>query len=395
MPELRRLLLVDDEENFLVSLQEGLARQGFAVSTAGNGQEALLVLARQPIDLVVTDLKMPGIDGFGLLAAMHSRYPTVPAIVMTAFATEAVELRSLEAGAIQCIDKPVDLIALTGHIHRTLEQVALGRLRGVSLSSFLQLLGMERKTALVVARWRDGTARLYVKDGLLIHAEDGGHEGLEVALRTVALDHVEIEIRQGPAPPRPSLSLPITELLLESARLGDERGRELSLDDLDSLFMEQQEGHPASAPSPPPVVAAIPSVWGVDPSPSAQPGTVPFHMTLALERAMRIDGAIGVALVDHTSGLMLGTRGGNSALKIEVAAVANIDVVRSKLTTIQSLGLDDRIEDILITLAGQYHLIRILESYPRLFVYVALWRAQANLAMARHEIMELERSMTM
>jgi DNA-binding response OmpR family regulator len=391
MAELRRLLLVDDEENFLVSLQEGLARQGFAVSTASNGEEALGVLARQPIDLVVTDLKMPGIDGFGLLAAMHSRYPTIPAIVMTAFATEAVELRSLEAGAIQCLDKPIDLTSLTQHIHHTLEQAALGRLRGVSLSSFLQLLGMERKTALVVVRWRDGMTRLYVKDGVLVHAEDAGQEGLEVALRAVALTQVEIEIRQGPAPSRPSLSLPITELLLESARLGDERGRELSLDDLDSMFMELQEVPPARAASPASVSAAPPSALGLDPPPSAQ-GGLGLNATPALESVMRIDGAIGVAVVDHRTGLTLAMRGGNSALNIEVAAIANTEVVRAELRTIQRLGLGDRIEDILITLAGQYHLIRILERHPHLFVYLALSRAQANLAMARLKLMEFEQT---
>ena len=112
----------------------------------------------------------------------------------------------------------------------------------------------------------------------------------------------------------------------------------------------------------------------------------------ALKEAMQIEGAVGVALVDYESGMALGSSGGGKFLNLEVAAAGNTEVVRAKLRTINSLGLNDEIEDILITLGRQYHLIRLLTSSKggALFLYLALDRARANLAMARHQLRRVE-----
>lgn len=112
----------------------------------------------------------------------------------------------------------------------------------------------------------------------------------------------------------------------------------------------------------------------------------------ALKEAMQIEGAVGVALVDYDSGMALGTSGGGKFLNLEVAAAGNTEVVRAKLRTMTSLGLTDQIEDILITLGRQYHLIRLLSgaTTSSLFLYLALDRSRANLAMARHQLRSIE-----
>ncbi|MFI7245950.1 hypothetical protein [Streptomyces qinglanensis] len=113
----------------------------------------------------------------------------------------------------------------------------------------------------------------------------------------------------------------------------------------------------------------------------------------SLKEAMSsIDGTIGVALVDYTSGMALGTLGGGKDFDLEVAAAGNTDVVRSKLRTMEHLGIKDEIEDILITLSNQYHLIRLLraKSGNGLFLYIALDAGKANLAMARHQLRRIE-----
>ncbi|MEU5837035.1 hypothetical protein ABZ820_25645 [Streptomyces diacarni] len=113
----------------------------------------------------------------------------------------------------------------------------------------------------------------------------------------------------------------------------------------------------------------------------------------SLKEAMgSIDGAIGVALVDYTSGMALGTVGGGKNFDLEVAAAGNTDVVRAKLRTMEHLGLQDEIEDILITLGTQYHLIRLLraKSGNGLFLYIALDAGKSNLAMARHQLRRIE-----
>ncbi|MFJ5556944.1 hypothetical protein ACIQCD_05805 [Streptomyces sp. NPDC093250] len=105
-----------------------------------------------------------------------------------------------------------------------------------------------------------------------------------------------------------------------------------------------------------------------------------------------IDGATAAALVDYTSGMALGTMGGGKDFNLEVAAAGNTDVVRSKLRTMEHLGLNDEIEDILISLSSQYHLIRLLKGRGGngLFLYLVLDAGRANLAMARHQLRRIE-----
>lgn len=113
----------------------------------------------------------------------------------------------------------------------------------------------------------------------------------------------------------------------------------------------------------------------------------------ALARAMRIEGAIGAALVDYNSGLALGTVGGGAELDLSAAAAGNTDVVRAKMRTMDMLGLKGEIDDILITLTGQYHVIRPMTApgTEGLFFYLALDRQKSNLAMARRQLEQAEK----
>lgn len=113
----------------------------------------------------------------------------------------------------------------------------------------------------------------------------------------------------------------------------------------------------------------------------------------SLKEAMTsIEGSVGAALVDYTSGMALGTLGGGKDLDLSVAAAGNTDVIRAKTRTMEHLGLKDDIEDMLITLGGQYHLIRLLKSRGGngLFLYLVLDKAKSNLAMARHQLKRIE-----
>lgn len=116
------------------------------------------------------------------------------------------------------------------------------------------------------------------------------------------------------------------------------------------------------------------------------------NLDTAMKEAMTIDGAIGVALVDYTSGMTLSVAGGTPEFDLTVAAAGNTDVVRAKLRTIEMLKLNDDIEDVLITLGGQYHIIRPLtgRSGKGLFLYLVLSKARANLALARHRLRGIE-----
>ena len=114
----------------------------------------------------------------------------------------------------------------------------------------------------------------------------------------------------------------------------------------------------------------------------------------SLPKLMEIDGCIGCCIVDSNSGMMLGSEGGGGVVNLEVAAAGNTEVVRAKRKTMKALSLGDHIEDILITLGRQYHLIRPLSSNDALFVYVMLDKSKANLAMARHQLAAIEKDLT-
>ena len=103
-----------------------------------------------------------------------------------------------------------------------------------------------------------------------------------------------------------------------------------------------------------------------------------------------IAGFIGGCLVDIDSGLTLAAEGGGTALDLEAAAAMNADFVKAKLQTMEALGLNTVIEDILITLGTQIHLIRPLEKNQKIFIYVALDRKDANLGRARLQVKQVE-----
>lgn len=121
---------------------------------------------------------------------------------------------------------------------------------------------------------------------------------------------------------------------------------------------------------------------------------MPKNVDESLADVMSISGAIGVALVDYTSGMTLGTAGG-AGINLDIAAAGNTEVVRAEQAVMKELGIGGGIEDILITLDKQLHIIRLLDTDrgDGLFLHLALHRDQANLAMARHKLGAIEKEL--
>lgn len=114
------------------------------------------------------------------------------------------------------------------------------------------------------------------------------------------------------------------------------------------------------------------------------------NIDASLKQLSKVAGFIGAAIVDADSGMTLGTSGGGDNFNVEVAAAANTDVVNAKARAAAAIGLDDTIDDILITLTSQYHLIRPSAKHAGVFVYIAVDRSQANLALTRRAVQEVE-----
>jgi len=104
---------------------------------------------------------------------------------------------------------------------------------------------------------------------------------------------------------------------------------------------------------------------------------------------MDIDGAVGGAIVDYENGMTLGTVGGRN-LDMELAGAGTTEVVRSKENIVHDLGLDERIEDLLVSLNSQYHLVRMCERHEDVFIYLVINREDGNLGLARREIDQID-----
>lgn len=248
---MKNLLVVDDEKNFLLSLADMFRHYDdqYALFTAYNGLEAIEVLKEEKIDLVVTDLKMPEMDGFGLLAYMTASHQDIPVIVMTAFATPENTNRLDTLGLYQYIEKPIEFDSLHDKIKKALEPQTQGHVAGVSLASFLQLVGLDNKTCTLRITSKDRVGVYYFKDGDLLDAIYGDMSGEEAAIEISGWNSVEIDIEESCRKSEKAIDSPLGFILIEGARRTDERAeaaaREKEVDDkpiAPPIAEKQEEG---------------------------------------------------------------------------------------------------------------------------------------------------------
>lgn len=201
------VLLVDDEDLFRMTVAAALTARfpGIVVREAASGAEALVVLAAERVDCVVTDLSMKDVDGVELLSHMLVERSAIPAIVVSAFAAPGPPVPE----GLVCLSKPVELYALCS----TIAAVALGifpQRSQITLSGLVQLLGGQPyPCALRLEDEAGGTAELRFDGGVLVGAEarpsagpDGVLSGIAGALEALSWRATRV-IRERRAPSRP------------------------------------------------------------------------------------------------------------------------------------------------------------------------------------------------
>ncbi len=262
---MKKVLIVDDDESFLLSLIDGFKayEDQFSITTANDGVEAVEALEEQEISLVLTDLKMPRMDGFELVAHLSGNYPGIPVIVMTAFGTPEMEDNLRDMGTFQYIEKPIDFTLLVEKILKGLEGPSKGFITGVSLTSFLQLLEIDKKTCTLTIHAGNKNGTIYFQDGDLMDAQHNEMQGSEAAYEIVSWKNVEIEIENSCSVKENNITESLGFILLEGSRRKDEKdaASDEITGSLDSLNMEDidldlaaegadQSQAPAGAPSP-------------------------------------------------------------------------------------------------------------------------------------------------
>jgi CheY-like chemotaxis protein len=245
---IKNVLLVDDDREMLLALQEGFARyaDSFSVLLAGDGVEALEYLKRQPVSLVVTDLKMPRVDGFELLATIMANFPDIPVIIITGYSTPRMEQLARKGGAVAFIAKPFLIENLARQIVSMLRQEADGgTLHNVSSGMFLQLIEMELKTCTIRLEEKTTGEKgvLFFVEGELCDARVGERQGEMAAYEIFAWDNVSLTIQNNCTVRQNRINKELSTLLLEGARRSDE---------FKAQRLEGQGGTPRSASGPSP-----------------------------------------------------------------------------------------------------------------------------------------------
>jgi CheY-like chemotaxis protein len=227
----KTVLVVDDDELVLALLEADLRQAGFAVLTAANGKEALAMVLREPVDIIVSDVTMPEMDGleFCQLIRQSPEHVDIPFIFLTAHGGTGERIRGLRSGADEYIVKPVnaaDLVArveiLYDRIQRKRSVSTLkGNLREVGVCEILQLFELSRKHGVLYVDAPTGKGELALADGSLVNAVWNELEGEDAAFQMVTLQEGEFRFLPKAVPSGNAVQ-PISFMLMEMARLTDE-----------------------------------------------------------------------------------------------------------------------------------------------------------------------------
>ena len=223
----KTLLVVEDDRSTLSLYRAGLkGLGGFKILMAENGGQALELLRQEPVHVLVTDLNMPVMDGFNLIAKASRFFPQVPIIVMTGLDENQHLNTPLQLGAIRILTKPPRLSLLMDAIRAAAQCEPAGLIKGIELNSILQLLNWEKKSCTLTVKSEAGMGLLYLKHGEVIHAGFRADEGLHAAYQILTWDRPDIEFVET-CRVHPTIDLPLTELLMNAALINDQRSPEL------------------------------------------------------------------------------------------------------------------------------------------------------------------------
>ena len=223
----RNVLIVDDDGEMLLALKDGLSKykETFSVLIAEDGTVAVKILKEKAVSLVVTDLKMPQMDGFALLTHIMENYPHIPVIIITGYSTPDMERLAREGGAVGYIAKPFMLEDLARDIMATLRKESEGgTLHSVSSGIFLQLMEMEQKTCTIRLEDKSTGKKgvLFFQDGELLDARVNNLQGKPAAYKIFSWEEVNISIQNVCPKMENKIESDLQPLILEVARLKDE-----------------------------------------------------------------------------------------------------------------------------------------------------------------------------
>lgn len=222
-----RVLVVDDEETLTWSMTKTLAKDKgkYELVIANTGAEALNLLKKDPIDVVVTDIKMPDINGLELLSMIRKQYPSTKVIIMTAYGSPEVHKEATRRGSYFYLEKPFEISDIRTLILKALEERKggfVGQVVDLQLVDIVQMACLGRFTMSLSVSKGTEEGLIYFRNGEIAHAEVGDLEGKEALFAMLEWDEGRFNSQMGISPPKETITDRWEHLLLEGTRRLDE-----------------------------------------------------------------------------------------------------------------------------------------------------------------------------
>lgn len=330
----KHVLLADDEpaNQQLVARTLRLGDPETRVTCASDGVEALQVLAREPVDLLITALLMPVIDGVELLRHVANRRLALPVLVM---GERGMSDEPGGSGAVELLAAPLAVDHLAARARARLEQRSAVNPTTVSLADLARMIAVTRRTCALRVALGEQRGLLHFVGGVLVDARAGERHGDDAARELFSWHHAAVAF----SPVRPTRTATIRSPLADLLRV--------------------------AAPTP------APAPW--------EGHLARAKLSQVLADAMTIDGALGASIAAWELDHGLGSLGA-------AAVPGDCRVMRALLTAMTRLGTHAQVQDVLITLDDQLHILTPLPRHADLFLYLAVDRARGNLTLTRHRL---------
>jgi CheY-like chemotaxis protein len=361
------MLIVDDDLNQLRALARivSVRQPGLSVVTANSAAEAIELLRSMPVDLVLTDLQMPDMNGFELVNWLLSHQPHVQIFTMTAYPDGDSVERLVHLGSVECYTKPLDVGSVLERLSATLAQGMRGHVRNISLASLLQLIEMERKTCTLSVESEGKTGYLYISEGALVDARMNEQQGDEIAVRIVGWQGASVTIINTCASKQRTVHRPTNFIIMEAMRLADEAKR-------------NQGAAAASRALSIPAKAGASDLSALDPWESAPPPSASVFPTV-----QPVDAEV-LAVVEVSSARVCHASGKFAALEALSQFVTRIYVDES--AAVERLALDEQIQELVVTAESYWIMVQPLKLKPASLALLVFDSRRTNVVIARGEL---------
>ncbi|HET9931716.1 MAG TPA: response regulator [Polyangiaceae bacterium] len=346
-----KILIVEDDAAQARQLAKAISvrRPNYTVFTAPNGAAATALLRDREADVVLTDLQMPEMNGFELIAWLLEHRPTVAVFIMTAYGNALTEQQLSAYGPVACFTKPVDVEKVLERIGDSLSHDVRGHVKNMSLPPFLQLLELERMSCTLNVEHEGRRGTLFVQKGELLDARVGELSGEPAALEVIAWNCAAITISANAPGVTRAIEKPIGFLIMDALRIQDESAR--------AKYIARSSLPPRKLEA-----AAFP---------------LPTN-------------ALGVSLIDTRTGLVL-AHGERPGVPLSELSDMALTILTQEERVLSSGEGDELIEEVVITGHDSCELIRRVPGHESLIVLMVFKTEETNLVIARLELERLLR----